>query len=352
MALDTTIVVFGLVVFLLVAAIAIVGCFACCWAAVAVSTQPPDRDMDLQGLEPSSKIRDIDTRQLPARGAWSGSPGRRTVRQSLPEVSTSAEARAIAVVPRQAQTQVPTVSMGADVFATIYTASSGPVPKPKPISKKAAQPLADFHVLTAGYAHQLVFLFGDTLAVHCASVSSIVNAFGFDGADICFSAICLEQAAKGAMKSAGKGIQNARVWIVALARFVLYAQGLHNAIREEHLRIPCETWGYNVADFMKKVSPAEAAFQKQHGLAMLWAFQQEAVRLAEVSRINSCLQALGSASGAVASLPATRSSSSASSKRPALTQGQVSGKRLALSDSNSEVQAAPRKRQRGGRSGQ
>lgn len=159
--------------------------------------------------------------------------------------------------------------------------------------------ISEVEELLRGYASQLACLFGGNVDFHGKNVAAVVNAYGLEGDDVCYCFLCLEQVsirstgADLALKRHGLGQYTARVWTATLARFVSAAQGLANALREDHLRLPCEAWGYELLEFSGDVVSCEAVFKRRYACTLTQAFLQEGVRRAEVLRAQLLLATLG-----------------------------------------------------------
>eukprot|EP00931_Biecheleriopsis_adriatica_P087479 TRINITY_DN61941_c0_g1_i1.p1 TRINITY_DN61941_c0_g1~~TRINITY_DN61941_c0_g1_i1.p1 ORF type:complete len:420 (-),score=91.53 TRINITY_DN61941_c0_g1_i1:20-1279(-) len=153
--------------------------------------------------------------------------------------------------------------------------------------------------LLRGYAAQLSLKFGGDLQFHLGNVSAVIDAFSLTPADICYCFLCLEEGSKAAaglaLKKWGTGTFAARVWVVSLARFVKAAQRQRNAHDEKLLEVLCSEWQYIQDHFAREVQACEAPFQRQHGKALLTAFQHEDTRKTEVLRARKILAEHGAA---------------------------------------------------------
>eukprot|EP00929_Paragymnodinium_shiwhaense_P091224 TRINITY_DN51248_c0_g1_i1.p1 TRINITY_DN51248_c0_g1~~TRINITY_DN51248_c0_g1_i1.p1 ORF type:complete len:401 (-),score=98.60 TRINITY_DN51248_c0_g1_i1:149-1270(-) len=188
--------------------------------------------------------------------------------------------------------------------------------------------------LQQGYASQLAVFFDGTQSFHFDNVATVVNAFGLEAMDICYCFLCLEKVAGAragsadlSLKKHGLGPYTARVWTAALARFVFTAQGLNNALKEELLEMPCQSWKYELPSFLAEVVACESTFKRKHGNLLLRAFADQDLRLAEVDRAYQSLGALG-----VASLPRASRLAIKDSWKPLPPSVEVGKKRLALAD--------------------
>lgn len=155
--------------------------------------------------------------------------------------------------------------------------------------------------LLRGLAAQLALKFAGDLHFHDANVAAVAQAFELQPADVCYCFLCLEEAsgdpAGGGLrlKRWGTGQFAARVWSVALARFVKAAQQLRGARNEERMRSLCEEWQYQHEHFVREVKACEVPFQHRHGRVLLMAFQQQGLRQAEVLRAHHALYEHGMA---------------------------------------------------------
>lgn len=160
---------------------------------------------------------------------------------------------------------------------------------------------AGLQELLRGLAAQLALKFAGDLYFHDANVTAVAQAFELQPADVCYCFLCLEEASSDpaggglALKKWGTGQFAARVWAVALARFVKAAQQLHGAQSEERVRSLCEEWQYQHEHFVREVKACEVPFQRRHGRVLLMAFQQQGLRQAEVLRARHALYEHGMA---------------------------------------------------------
>jgi len=158
--------------------------------------------------------------------------------------------------------------------------------------------------LQSGYASHLANRFNGSIEVHAENVAAVVDAFHLVPADICYCFLCFEDLAntKGGanlkFKKHGLNPFAARIWTVALARFVRAAQGESPLDLESPVESLCAVWQYKPQYFLGEVRACEVPFQREHGGRLLQAFQQDDLRQTELLRAFTVLSRLGGTSEA------------------------------------------------------
>ncbi|CAK9003749.1 unnamed protein product [Durusdinium trenchii] len=154
------------------------------------------------------------------------------------------------------------------------------------------QATVSFEDLQRGYAAHFAFWFNGDLDYHFGNVRAVSDAYAVNASDVCYCFLCLEEAARGsnlALKKWSTGSYAARVWLVALARFVKTAQRARGAQDVASIEPLCQEWGYNQDHFVREVQACEVPFQREHGRSLLAAFQTEEIRKVEVCRAKQIL---------------------------------------------------------------
>lgn len=229
-----------------------------------------------------------DLSALHHRGGMSWSPERPCVQPSVVTIEESPTPRPGKGSPRVI------VRSNASASSSQSGGSAGSAPA------AAAQP-AQFEDVQRGYASFLALKFAGNLSFHSENVAATSSAYQLKEADICYCFLCLEEVSNSGTESAlnlGRwqtGQYAARVWVVALARFVTAAQKRAGAQQVERLQRLCEEWGYAEESFLKEVQQCEVPFQRKHGQALLSAFSQERIRFQEVQRAKRKLGEQGQA---------------------------------------------------------
>lgn len=175
-----------------------------------------------------------------------------------------------------------------------------------PESSNTAGPAASPRGLMRGYASQLALKFSGPLDFHSENVAAVVHSYKLNQTDMCYCFLCLEEAASGdggslSLKKWGTGTYAARIWTVALARFVRAAQRQPGVLDGARMQPLCEEWQYKLDHFLKEVQACEAPFQRKHGLALMKAFEQQHIRQQEVMRARRSLCEHGNAAAPRAS---------------------------------------------------
>lgn len=246
--------------------------------------------------------------------------------------------------PRKVQVVAPAVNMMAPTATVFRIPSMGSTNAGDVVDIAMADAQATPLSVQHGYASKLAQHFGGTSKAHLENVGEVVNAFGLGPMDICYCFLCLERVASSPggedlqVKGHGVGPYAARVWVVALARFVRVAQFDSGACDEERIAPLCEKWQYVLERFLGLVHSCEVPFQRKHGRALFEAFKQDSIRNMELLRAQSALAALGAAGprgadivrNSTQALPASKTlkaieNVSAGTKRPALENGAADG---------------------------
>jgi len=147
-----------------------------------------------------------------------------------------------------------------------------------------------------GYAAQLSMKFGGDQFFHIDNVDVVADIFNLSKDDLGYCALCLEEVGNcegGAalrLKKWGTGSFSARVWTMALARFVKSAQKTRGAKDVGKVTRSCEQWQYRPEHFQRELETCEAIFQRKFGTALLFAFKDNSIREGELQR---ALQSLG-----------------------------------------------------------
>jgi len=173
--------------------------------------------------------------------------------------------------------------------------------------------------LRRGFASQLALRFSGDLGFHTQNVEAITHIYEMKQADICYCFLCLEEAASEgntmlALKKWGTGVYSARLWVVALARFVMAAQQRAGALEVARLEPLCAEWQYKSEHFVREVQSMEALFHRRHGKVLMAAFGQTQIRNQEVIRALQVLCQQGEVSA-----PHSSRLSSGGSQQPALS---------------------------------
>jgi len=156
--------------------------------------------------------------------------------------------------------------------------------------------------LKRGLASELALKFAGNLDFHIGNIAAVADAYRLEHEDICYCFLCLEEAASTSASSKaeapglrlgrwGTGQFAARVWTVALARFVKAAQKQRGALDDKRVQPLCDEWQYQSDNFLMEVKSCEASFQRQHGHALMQAFKKEGLRQKEVLRACHVLAA-------------------------------------------------------------
>jgi len=156
-------------------------------------------------------------------------------------------------------------------------------PRSEPVQRRLA---------TEGLAVQLSIRFSGDLPFHVANVQAVTEAYDLTVADLCYCFLCLEGASSGVglgLKKWGTGSYAARIWLVALARFVKCAQRSRGAQDKSRLEPLCSEWRYKEDHFLQELASCELPFQREHGKKLLRAFQTEEIRTSEVQRAQQVM---------------------------------------------------------------
>lgn len=156
-------------------------------------------------------------------------------------------------------------------------------PRSEPLQRRLA---------TEGLAVQLSIRFSGDLIFHVANVQAVSEAYELTVDDLCYCFLCLEGASGGqglGLKKWGTGTYSARIWLVALARFVKCAQRSRGAQDNKRLEPLCSEWRYKQDHFLQELASCELPFQREHGKKLLQAFQTEEIRKSEVQRAQQVM---------------------------------------------------------------
>jgi len=203
-----------------------------------------------------------------------------------------------------AQDIYPGARAGSDLGSS--TVAFSPIPSPQqsdrftgPMgatsSRLGSAPQVQVIDIQRGYAAQLAMKFAGNIHFHLENIVAVTDVCKLTPEDICYCFLCLEElgnsfeSADLALKKWGTGTFAARIWTVALARFVTSAQRQRGAQDLRRLEELCEQWQYQSEHFGRELKACEAPFQRKHGRTLLVAFQQEEIRCAEVSRAKRVL---------------------------------------------------------------
>lgn len=157
--------------------------------------------------------------------------------------------------------------------------------------------------LGRGYAAYLALKFGGNLSFHAENTDFVLKGYCLTRDDLCYCFLSLEEVASArgggdlSLKKWGTGSFSARIWIVALARFVKAAQKHRGAKDDTLVQTMCDVWQYRFEHFRRELLSCEATFQQRHGPTLLSAFQQNDILHAEVMRARRVLAEHDMASG-------------------------------------------------------